>query len=75
MNWRQAFAEAGLDPEFYARRERPLDEVLPWSHIDIGVSPEFLKREYQHSLEQRPPVIAALKPAIPAGWRRLESPS
>jgi radical SAM family uncharacterized protein len=52
-NWRKAFAEAGLDPEFYARRQRPLDEVLPWSHIDIGVTPEFLKREYQRSLEQQ----------------------
>ncbi|HLB28207.1 MAG TPA: TIGR03960 family B12-binding radical SAM protein [Dehalococcoidales bacterium] len=53
QNWRQAFAEAGLDPAFYARRQRPLDEVLPWSHIDIGVSPEFLKREYQRSLDSR----------------------
>ena len=53
QNWRQAFSEAGLDPNFYARRERPLDEVLPWSHIDIGVSPEFLKREYQRSQDNR----------------------
>jgi len=53
QNWRQAFAEAGLDPDFYARRERPLDEVLPWSHIDIGVSQEFLKREYKRSQECR----------------------
>ncbi|MEK7353994.1 MAG: radical SAM protein, partial [Chloroflexota bacterium] len=53
QNWQQAFEEAGLDPNFYARRERPLDEVLPWSHVDIGVSTEFLKREYQRSLESR----------------------
>ncbi|MFC2033641.1 TIGR03960 family B12-binding radical SAM protein, partial [Chloroflexota bacterium] len=52
-NWRQAFTEAGLEPEFYAHRERSLDELLPWSHIDIGVTDSFLKREYQRALEGR----------------------
>ena len=44
--WRSAFDQCGLDPAFYASRERSLDEVLPWSHIDVGVSTAFLKREY-----------------------------
>jgi radical SAM family uncharacterized protein len=44
--WAKAFDEAELDPAFYARRERSLDEPLPWGHIDAGVSTEFLKREY-----------------------------
>jgi radical SAM family uncharacterized protein len=48
--WWRAFTEAGLDPNFYARRERPLDEVLPWDHIDLGVRKEFLIGEYQRSL-------------------------
>ena len=48
-NWRRAFADNGLEPGFYARRERSLDEVLPWSHIDTGVSDAFLKREYQRA--------------------------
>jgi hypothetical protein len=39
--------EEGIDPDWYARRERSLDELLPWAHIDTGVSDEFLKREYQ----------------------------
>lgn len=47
--WWRAFTEAGLDPNFYARRERPLDEVLPWDHIDVGVSKEFLIGEYRRS--------------------------
>jgi len=47
--WWRAFAEVGLDPNFYARRERSLDEVLPWDHIDVGVK-EFLMAEYQRSL-------------------------
>ncbi len=48
-NWLKAFAEVGLEPGFYAHRERSLDEVLPWSHIDTGVTDAFLKQEYQHS--------------------------
>ncbi len=48
--WERAFAAAGLDPDFYARRERPLDEVLPWSHIETGVSADFLKEEYRRAL-------------------------
>jgi radical SAM superfamily enzyme YgiQ (UPF0313 family) len=52
-NWLDAFEQAGIDPTFYAYRQRPLDEVLPWSHIDIGVSPDFLKREYHNALEEQ----------------------
>ncbi|MBI3931176.1 MAG: TIGR03960 family B12-binding radical SAM protein [Chloroflexi bacterium] len=50
-NWCRAFTEAGLKPEFYARRQRSLDELLPWSHIDVGVTTAFLKREYQRAME------------------------
>ncbi|MFC1942037.1 TIGR03960 family B12-binding radical SAM protein [Chloroflexota bacterium] len=46
-NWLQAFSDAGLEPSFYAHRERSLDEVLPWSHIDTGISDAFLKKEYR----------------------------
>jgi radical SAM family uncharacterized protein len=49
--WEQAFAEVGLDPGFYARRERPLDEVLPWAHIDTGVKIEFLASECESGLK------------------------
>ena len=45
------FAEHGLDPDWYARRERSLDEVLPWDHISVGVSKRFLAEEYQHALQ------------------------
>jgi len=50
-NWLRAFAETGLELAFYAHRERPLDEFLPWAHIDTGVTTAFLKREYQRALE------------------------
>ena len=52
-NWLRAFDKAGLDPSFYAYRQRPLTELLPWSHIDVGVSPAFLKQEYQRTFEAR----------------------
>jgi len=52
-NWLRAFAESGLEPAFYARRERSLDEPLPWTHIDVGVTTAFLKQEYQRALDNR----------------------
>jgi radical SAM family uncharacterized protein len=47
--WLQAFKDGGIEPGFYASRERSLDEILPWSHINAGVTEEFLKREYQRA--------------------------
>ena len=43
--WREAFEETGIDPAFYAFRRRDKEEILPWDHIDCGVSKEFLWRE------------------------------
>ena len=48
--WLKAFADAGIDPNFYATRERSTDETLPWAHIDAGVCAEFLKREWEKAL-------------------------
>ena len=47
--WMEAFAEAGVDPAFYAYRRRDRDELLPWDIIDSGVSKEFLWREKEKS--------------------------
>ncbi|MBO4467996.1 MAG: TIGR03960 family B12-binding radical SAM protein [Clostridia bacterium] len=47
--WLDAFNECGLDPEFYANRERPYDEINPWDHIDFCVSKEFLIRENENA--------------------------
>jgi radical SAM family uncharacterized protein len=47
--WWSAFDEAGLEPDFYARRVRPLDETLPWDPIDVGVSKQFLLWEWENS--------------------------
>ncbi len=51
--WMDAFRQEGIDPYFYTGRVRPLDEPLPWGHIDTGVSVEFLKREYKKALEEK----------------------
>ncbi len=51
--WMQAFENTGVDIAFYNLRERDLDEILPWDFIDIGVSKEFLKREWKNALEEK----------------------
>ena len=51
--WQQAFAEEGLDPEWYAYRERSMKETLPWGHISSGVTPGFLWREYRYTWQQK----------------------
>lgn len=43
--WLDAFADCGLDPAFYATRERAEDECLPWSRVDMGVKTSLLLRE------------------------------
>lgn len=47
QKWTEAFAEAGIDPDFYALRNRDYDEILPWDFIDTGVTKKFLKAEAQ----------------------------
>ena len=53
QRWLDAFAECGIDPDFYTMRERTLDEVFPWDFIDTGVSKEFLKREWQNAMLEK----------------------
>lgn len=43
--WLKAFREAGLEPALYANRKRDYEEMLPWEHIDCGVTKRFLKME------------------------------
>jgi len=43
--WQAAFGQCGLDADFYALRERELDETLPWSIVSAGVSSEHLMSE------------------------------
>lgn len=45
--WMEAFEALGIDPVYYARRERELDEFLPWEHLSSGVHKSFLAKEWR----------------------------
>jgi radical SAM superfamily enzyme YgiQ (UPF0313 family) len=47
--WVKAFGECKVDPDFYAYRQRELDENLPWDFVDVGVSKAYLISEYKKS--------------------------
>ena len=49
--WTEAFDECNIDMNFYSTRKREYDEILPWDHIDCGVSKEFLIRENEKALK------------------------
>ena len=49
--WQQAFQDLGLDMDWYARRARQTDEVLPWEHISAGLKKQFLVDEYVHTYQ------------------------
>ena len=49
--WMEAFRDAGLDPSFYASRERAKDELLPWDFIDCGVTRQYLWLERERALK------------------------
>ena len=54
--WMDAFSVHGLDPAFYAQRERKAEEILPWDMINTGVT----KRHLLHEREMA--YAAALSP-------------
>lgn len=51
--WMEAFAQTGVDPDFYTVRERSEEEVFPWDFIDIGVTKKFLLREWKKAHEEK----------------------
>ncbi|HMG35959.1 MAG TPA: radical SAM protein [Blastocatellia bacterium] len=48
-NWRQTMRNWTS----YSQRRRELDEPLPWDVVDIGLTTEFMKKEYQRALSER----------------------
>lgn len=51
--WMRAFEECGVDPYFYAARKREYDEILPWDHVDVGVSKKYLMNESKKAYEEK----------------------
>ena len=49
--WMDAFQKYDIDIEFYLTRERRDDEIFPWDFIDIGVSRQFLLKEWNQAKE------------------------
>ena len=52
--WLEIFEECGIDPAFYANRKRSFDEILPWDHLDYGVTKDFLIKECKKAYEDTP---------------------
>ncbi|MDK2903905.1 MAG: hypothetical protein PWQ93_1824 [Clostridiales bacterium] len=69
--WLKAFEQCGIDPEFYAGRIRSYDEVLPWDHIDAGVSKDFLIRERERALKGKT-TFDCRRACIKCGMERWE---
>lgn len=57
--WQRAFEATGVDPDFYAHRERSPLEIFPWSHLHGGAGDEYLARQYDDVFTQ----IGMLRPA------------
>ncbi len=60
--WLRAFEETGIDPAFYAHRERDYAEILPWDHIAGGGRREYLQGQYDDMFVQlgsRPLAVGA----------------
>jgi radical SAM-linked protein len=47
--WMLACEDVGIDPTFYANRERGRGEMLPWDHLDPSLGKPFLLRELDKS--------------------------
>ncbi|HIU63461.1 MAG TPA: radical SAM protein [Candidatus Avacidaminococcus intestinavium] len=48
-NLKAAFKSCKIDYEKYATRILDMSQVLPWSHIDIGLSDDYLTREWERA--------------------------
>lgn len=43
----------GVDLAWFTTRERPVTEVLPWDHLDLGLDRNWLWQDYQDALAGR----------------------
>lgn len=62
--WEEAFEITGLSPSFYTIRQRPYEELLPWEHLDSGVSRQFLIAEDRRA-ESADPTLDCRTKACP----------
>lgn len=50
--WMLAFQAAQIDPYLFSHRDRRYEDVLPWDHINTGVSKEFLISENEKAIRE-----------------------
>ena len=50
QRWLDAFKACNIDRDFYNKRKRYETEVFPWDFIDIGVTKDFMLREWKTAL-------------------------
>ncbi len=50
--WLKAIEETGLEVSFYTGG-KSLDEILPWDHIDVGVTKRFFIKEREKALSEQ----------------------
>ena len=50
--WINAFTELGIDPHFYANRAIDYDDILPWEHLESGVSKQFMMEEHHRAMQE-----------------------
>ncbi len=48
-DWKTAFAEEGIAPDFYAARERDASEKFPWDFLDTGIKKNYLLKERERA--------------------------
>jgi radical SAM family uncharacterized protein len=50
--WWQTFMDLGIDVSWYSQRNRPMNEVLPWDHVNVKKGREYLEKEQTRSVMQ-----------------------
>jgi radical SAM family uncharacterized protein len=50
--WWKAFADLGIDMDFYRSRQRPMGERLPWDHVNVKKGRAYLEKEQERSVLQ-----------------------
>ncbi len=50
--WWQTFADLGINVAWYSQRNRPMNELLPWDHVNVKKGREYLEKEQTRSVVQ-----------------------
>ena len=53
QRWLDAFEATGVDVHYYAHKQIPTDEILPWDHLSVGVRKAHLLHEREMAYQSR----------------------